>query len=509
MQDVNKQYNENKSWLILIAIGLGVFMAMLDVTIVNVALPTIQREFNMSYVSTQWVVSAYTMTYSVSILAISKLGDVYGKKLFFLLSMSVFTIGSLMCALAPNSLFLNISRGIEGIGGAGMLGLSMALIGDNYSGKQRTFILGIWGSIVGFATSIGPLVGGILVQYFAWRSVFFVNVPVGIIAIFIGIRYIQEKHYIVDRHLDILGMILSTTTLFCIIYGLVSKENNIQDSWFNIHIISWIIIGIILLITFIIWELHFPYPMMNLKLFKKNTFIGACLAAFTISMGLYAFFTYLTILMQDYMGYSPLEVGAQRLLLSIFSIILGPLMGYVIGKVGDRIVIVLSSLTCAIGIIVMHYMLGFHLNWIYLIPSFIILGIGSACINPAISNSALLGINPNNMGMASGINNVCRQFGNCFGVVIIGLIIDHGYKKSLFNSLGYHSLAKNIINAGPFSGTIIAHKLKHIIPNIKTDIYHAYYIGFHNLLWLSFISFIILAIVCWFLFKNEKIKIKK
>lgn len=146
-----KQKQEKQtSWLVLIAIGMGILMAMLDITIVNVALPTIQHEFHTSYVSTQWIVNAYTATYAISILLISKLGDMYGKKLFFLLSMGIFTAGSLLCAIAPNSLFLNISRGIEGVGGAGILGLSMALIGDNYEGKQRAFILGIWGSIVGF-----------------------------------------------------------------------------------------------------------------------------------------------------------------------------------------------------------------------------------------------------------------------------------------------------------------------------------------------------------------------
>ena len=143
----------------------------------HIALPTIQHEFNMSYVNTQWIMNAYTSTYNIAILLMSKLGDMYSKKLFFLLSMLIFTIGSLLCSLAPNILILNISRGIEEIGGAGILGLSMALIGDNYEGRQRAFILGIWGNIVGFGTSIGPLVGGLLVQYFNGHSIFLINIP--------------------------------------------------------------------------------------------------------------------------------------------------------------------------------------------------------------------------------------------------------------------------------------------------------------------------------------------
>ena len=145
---MNNLQKNKTSWLVLVAIGLGVFMAMLDITIVNIALPTIQKEFNTSYINTQWIVNAYTLTYTVSILLISKLGDIYVKKLVFLLSMGLFIIGSLLCALAPTSLFLNIARGVEGIGGAGILGLSMALIGDNYEGKQRAFILGIWAELL-------------------------------------------------------------------------------------------------------------------------------------------------------------------------------------------------------------------------------------------------------------------------------------------------------------------------------------------------------------------------
>lgn len=496
-----QKQEKQTSWLVLIAIGMGILMAMLDVTIVNVALPTIQHEFHTNYVSTQWVVNAYTSTYAISILLISKLGDMYGKKLFFLLSMAIFTIGSLLCALAPNSLFLNISRGIEGVGGAGILGLSMALIGDNYEGKQRAFILGIWGSIVGFGTSIGPLVGGILVQYINWRSIFLINVPIGIIAIGIGIKFITEKHHEVDRHLDIPGMILSTAMVFCLVFGLLNKENDITASWMTPNIIGWLIAGIVLLIVFILWEKHVAHPMMNLDLFKNPSFVGSCVAGFTIAIGLFSFFTYLTILMQDYMGYSPLEVGLQRLIISAFPLVLGAFVGYVVGQIGSRIIASGALLIEGVGVLVMNLMLGYHLQWTFLIPAFIFMGLGNAGINPAISNAALLGVKPQNMGMASGINNVCRQFGNCLGVVVLGLIVGDGYQRSLIAHLGHTTAAQAIIKAGPFSGMIMAQKF-HQIPHITTIVRHAYYDGIHELLWFSFAFFIIAGILCWFLIKS-------
>lgn len=489
----------NNSWWVLIAIGLGVFMAMLDVTIVNVALPTIQREFNASYVDTQWVVNAYTITYAVATLIVAKLGDLYGKKLFFLISLAIFTLGSLFCSLAPNDLILNLSRGFEGIGGSGVLGLSMALIGDNYSGKQRAFILGIWGGIVGFGTSIGPLVGGFLVQYFSWRSIFVINVPLGIIAVIIGIKYITEKRYEVDRHVDILGMIMSTVMVFCIIWGLLNKENNASFTWTNLHVMGWLIAGIILLVAFVLWELWQKHPMMDLTFFLRPTFIGANLAGFTISMGLFAFFTYLTILMQDYMGYSPLEVGLQRLIISLFPLILGAFVGKLIGKIGTGIVTSAALLLTGIGAALMLWMLGYHTTWTVLIPAFIFMGLGNAGINPGVSNAALLNIKPQEMGMASGINNVFRQLGNCFGIVCLGLIVNNSYKNSLYHELGNTNLYHHLVAAGPFSGMDIANALHN--NHLTVVIRHAYYNGMHHLLIFTTILFVVTAILTFILIR--------
>lgn len=497
----DSQKNKN-NWFVLISIGLGVFIAMLDITIVNIALPTIQQEFNTNYVTTQWIVNAYTLAYTVSILLISKLGDIFGKKLFFIISISIFTIGSLLCAIAPNSCFLNISRGIEGIGGAGILGLSMALIGDNYEGKQRALILGIWGGIVGFGTSIGPLIGGIIVQYFNWRIIFLINIPIGIIATILGIKFIKEKFKVTDHHIDILGMIISCLMVFCLVYGLLNKENYINLSWLNPKIIKWIIGGFILLITFILWENHTKYPMMNLKLFKNPSFVGSCIGGFTISFGLFAFFTYLTILMQIYMNYSPLEVGFQRLTISAFPLILGTFVGYIMGKIGSRIIASGSLLIEAIGAITMNFMLGYHLNWEFLIPAFIFMGLGNAGINPAISNSALLDVQPKDMGMASGINNVFRQFGECLGIVVLGLIINHNYCQSIIANLSNKKIAGFIAQAGPFSGMEMAHKFNNI-PNITEIIRHAYYYGIHKTLLFTSILFIISSILCHILIKKN------
>ena len=241
--------------------------------------------------------------------------------------------------------------------------------------------------------------------------------------------------------------------------------------------------------------------MMNLKLFKNPSFVGSCVGGFAIAVGLFAFFTYLTILMQDYMGYSPLEVGLQRLIISAFPLILGVFVGYIMGKIGSRIIASGSLFIEALGALTMTLMLKNHLDWKFLIPAFIFMGLGNAGINPAISNAALLDVKPQNMGMASGINNVFRQFGNCLGVVVLGLIVNSSYHQSLTTHLSNSHLAHLIAQAGPFSGMEIAHKLNQI-PNIVTIVRHAYYSGVHNVLWFTFIFFIVSGILCQILIKN-------
>lgn len=249
-----------------------------------------------------------------------------------------------------------------------------------------------------------------------------------------------------DHHVDFLGMLLSTAMVFFLVYGLLNKENNINASWLDPNISGWLMVGDHHVSDFIVWEQHTMHPMMNLKLFKNPSFVGSCIAAFTISMGLFAFFTYLTILMQDYMGYSPLEVGLQRLIISAFPLFLGTFVGYLRGRISSRIVTTVSLILEACGVLAMNLMLGYHLEWTFLIPAFIFMGLGNAGINPAISSAALAGVKPKprNMRMTSGINNVCRQFGNCIDIVVIGMIIGNGYKMSLLDHLGNNQLTRTI-----------------------------------------------------------------
>ena len=184
--------NSSKKWFSLVAMSLGVFMGLLDVTVVNVALPTMQKAFNEPFTQLQWVLNAYTLVFAVTLLIVSKMGDMYGRKKVFLASLILFVIASVVNGFAPSLLILDIGRGVQAVGGAGMMSLSMALVASNFDGKQRGLALGILGSVIGLSSASGPLVGGLLVDAFGWESIFFINLPIGVIAVLMTIRYVNE-----------------------------------------------------------------------------------------------------------------------------------------------------------------------------------------------------------------------------------------------------------------------------------------------------------------------------
>ncbi|WP_019910340.1 MFS transporter [Paenibacillus sp. HW567] len=420
-----------KKWWVLITVSLAVFMAMLDITIVNVALPEIQKNFSSDFSNLQWVLNAYTLVYAAMLLPVSKLADIIGRKKVFLLGLGIFVIGSLASGLASSDLWLNMFRGFQGIGGAAMMSLSLTIVTSSFPEKQRGLALGIWSSAVGLAISGGPLIGGTLVDNLGWRSIFLVNIPFGILAILLGILFIQESKRKSNEKIDFLGFVLSTALIFTMVYALIQKEMHVNYLWTDWHIVSLFGLSIILLIAFIMAEKNVKQPMIGLSIFRKWSFNGANIAAFALGAGLYGGFTYLTILMQNYMGYSAFETGVKMLLISGFTMILGPMAGIISGKIGNRWLISGALFIGAIGVLVIRHMIKVPFEWGYLMPGFILLGISNALVNPPISNAAMSSVDQSQVGMASGILNVFRQLGISFGVVMLGIKLTEGYNHSL------------------------------------------------------------------------------
>lgn len=452
-------------WIALSAMALGVFMGLLDVTVVNVALPTMATDLNETFTNLQWVLNAYTLVFAVTLLIMSKLGDMFGRKKIFVASMVIFTLASIMNGMSTSLTMLNIGRGIQAIGGAGMMSLSMALVASNFASKQRGTALGILGSVIGLSSASGPLIGGYLVEHFGWQSIFFINVPVGIISVILSVIFIKETpSFGANQKIDFAGMFLSAAALFTGIYGLIQKEGHYSWGWTDPRVGGWLIAAIILLVLFIIIESKLKNPMMNLKMFKNRHFVGAVLVALALGWGIYSYNAYLTALMQNYIGYSAFDTGVRQLTISVWSLILGPLTGILGARFSNKRLISGSLFIGGIGFLLLANAMTTKVSFVELWPGMVLMGITNGMVNPLLNTAGMEGVAMEEMGMASGLLNVFRQFGTTIGVVSLGLIQSSQYENYLNGHI--HSIPATtavadkikdaLIEAGPFSGHTIA-----------------------------------------------------
>jgi EmrB/QacA subfamily drug resistance transporter len=463
--DKQQQKTTVKQWIALAAMGLGVFMGLLDVTVVNVALPTMVKDFNTTFTDLQWVLNAYTLVYAVTLMIMSKLGDMYGRKKIFLGSLILFVVASAVNGMAPSLLILDIGRGVQAIGGAGMMSLSMALVASNFAGRQRGLALGILGSVIGISTASGPLVGGYLVENFGWPAIFYVNVPFGILAVVLTIVYVKETpSYGKNQKIDVGGMLLSAIGLFAIIYGLIVKEGHPRWSWTNPEIAILLIGGIAVMSLFIFVESRVTHPMINLGMFKERHFVGTVIVAFALGSGIYAYNAFLTALMQNYIGYSAIETGVRQLVMSVWSLVLGPVVGLLTARFSSKWMISIGMLIGSIGYLAIAWVIAPGVSFLELWPGMVMIGITNAIVNPVLNTAGMAGVAPHEMGMASGLLNVFRQFGTTVGVVGLGLIQNNSYMAHLNTALpqvkmptqALNGIKDALINAGPFSGHTIA-----------------------------------------------------
>lgn len=458
--------NKTRQWIALAAMSLGVFMGLLDVTVVNVALPTMVRGFNTTFTNLQWVLNAYTLVYAVTLLIMSKLGDMYGRKKIFLGSLVLFVIASAINGMATNLLVLDIGRGVQAIGGAGMMSLSMALVASNFSGRDRGLALGILGSVIGISSASGPLIGGYLVEHFGWPAIFYVNVPFGILAVVMTMIYVKETpSYGKNQRIDLGGMVLSAAGLFAIIFGLIVKESNPHLSWVSWQVSGLLAAGLVLLVLFVIVEVHVKDPMVDVNMFKRPHFIGIIIVAFALGAGIYAYNAYLTALMQNYIGYSAIQTGVRQLTISVWSLVLGPIVGILSSRYSKKWMISVSLFVGGIGFLLIAHAIGPEVSFVDLWPGMVLMGITNGMVNPLLNTTGMEGVVPSEMGMASGLLNVFRQLGTTVGVVSLGLIQDSQYENYLNGNLGHISnmpatavtgLKRALIEAGPFSGHGIA-----------------------------------------------------
>jgi len=422
----------DRKWWTLIAVCLGTFMLLLDVSIVNVALPSIQTSLKASFSDLQWVVDAYALMLAALLLSTGSLADLFGRRRMFVIGLVVFSVSSLCSGLAQSPVWLNLARGAQGVGGAAMYSTSLALLGQSFRGRERGTAFGIWGAITGLAVAVGPVVGGALTTGLSWRWIFLVNVPIGVASVILTLAKVEESRQPGARSPDPIGAVTFSGALAALIYALI-KGNDV--GWGSGLIVACLIGSAVLLVAFVVAELlQGERAMFDLSLVRKPTFAGGLIAAFAIAGSLFALFLYMTLFLQDALGYSALATGLRFLVISGSILVSSGIAGRLTATVPIRLLIAPGLALVGAGLLLMGG-LSASSGWTHLIPGFVLAGIGTGFINPPLASTAIGVVTPDRAGMASGINATFRQVGISTGIAGLGAIFSHAVRTHLIAGL--------------------------------------------------------------------------
>src|SRR5947209_8643703 len=408
-----------RKWWTLIAVSVATFMLLLDITVVNTALPSIQKDLGASFTDLQWVIDAYTLALAAVVLTAGSIADRIGRRAVFAAGLGLFAIASLAAGLSPDATFLNISRAVQGIGAAAMFAVSLALVAQEFpAGKERATAMGVYGASIGVAVAIGPLVGGAITSGFGWRWVFFINVPIGIAAIAVTFAKLRESRDPNATRVDWLGLVTFSSSLLMLVLALVRGND---EGWGSPLIVALLGGAVAMLAAFAAIEQRVAEPMLPLGLFRRRAFTGVQLAAFAVSASLFALFLYLTLYLQNYLGYSPLQAGLRYLPITLAPFFVAPLAVALMARMQARVLMAISLTGVGAGLLLMSG-LSAGSDWTALLPGFLVAGIGVGLLNPVIADVALSVVSKDRSGMAAGINDTFRQVGISVGVAAWGAI---------------------------------------------------------------------------------------
>ena len=409
-------------WGALTAVCAGTFMLLLDITVVNVALPEIERELKADFEDLQWVVDAYALALAALLLTAGFLADRFGRRLVFVAGLAVFTVASLLCGIAGTPGLLNAARALQGVGGAMMFATSLAILAAAYEGRDRGTAIGIWGATIGAAAAIGPLVGGVLTEAFGWEAIFFVNIPIGLAAIAFSLRAVPESRDERAHPVDWGGLTTFSGALFLLIYALIRGND---AGWGSPEIVSLLAGSALLLTAFVAIEKRLgERAMFDLRLFGNRSFVGVSLAAFTLSASMFALFLYLTLYIQNVLGYSAMEAGLRFLPTTLLSFLVAPAAGKLADRIGIRTLLGVGLTLVGVGLLLCAG-LDRDDDWTALLAGFMVSGVGVGIANPAIATGAIAVVDPRRAGMASGINSTFRQVGIAMGIAAHGALFSH------------------------------------------------------------------------------------
>jgi EmrB/QacA subfamily drug resistance transporter len=459
-----------RKWWTLVLISIATFMLLLDITVVNVALPDIQRDLGASLSSLQWVVDAYSLTLAAFLLTAGSLGDRLGRRRVFTLGFAIFTFASFLCGIAGDPTLLNLARGLQGVGGAAMFATSLALIGQEFHGKDRATAFGVWGATIGGAVAIGPLVGGLITEHLGWEWIFFVNVPIGVLAIALTERKLANVAAQDAEPIDLPGLVTFSLGLFFLIFGLIRGN---PEGWGSLEIVASLGAAVALIAAFFAIEARSSHPMLDLTLFRKPAFNGVSAVAFGLSAGMFAMFLYLTIYMQGVLGFSPLEAGLRFLPLTVLSFIASPIAGSLSHRIPIRVLLGVGLGTVGVGLLLMHGV-DADSEWTSLLIGFLVAGVGIGITNPGIGQAAIAVVPVEKAGMGSGINTTFRQVGIATGVAGLGAIFQSRVNSKLSELMPHapHGLGEIVSSGGSRAAVAVSP------PGSRAEVAHASTVAF-------------------------------
>jgi EmrB/QacA subfamily drug resistance transporter len=415
---------------------MSILIVSLDITILNVALPSIQRQFHASIAGAQWTIDAYTLVLASLLLLAGSTADRIGRRRIFQTGLVVFTLGSLLCSLAPSLGWLVAFRMLQAIGGSMLNPVALSIISNTFTdAKERAKAIGAWSGVVGISIASGPIIGGTLVDGVGWRSVFWINIPIGIAAFILAKRYIPESKAPKARRLDPIGQLLIIGFLATLIYGIIEAP---IKGWGAPLIIGCFIAAVACLIGTIFYELKRFEPLLELRFFRSAPFTGASLVAVSAFMALGGFLFLNTLYLQDVRGFSALKAGLFLLPMAGAMFVLGPLSGALVAKRGPRLSLAIGGTSLALAAI-LFALWGAHLPNDRLFLGYALIGVGLGMMNAAITNTAVSGMPRSQSGVAAATTSTTRQVGQTLGVAVIGTILATGATRIVAGAAFVHN----------------------------------------------------------------------
>jgi EmrB/QacA subfamily drug resistance transporter len=411
---------ENRKWWTLGAVSFGLFMIMLDNTVVNVALPAIERDLGAGLSELEWIVSGYALTFAALMLTGGKLADLLGRRRVFVAGLAVFSLSSLACALAPSPGFLIGARVVQGAGAALMSPATLSIISATFPPRQRGTAIGIWAGVSALALAIGPLVGGLLTEQIGWSSIFYLNVPIGVIAIAASFLLIDESRDTrEDQRPDVPGQLTSALGLFALTYALIEANGY---GWGSARIVGAFAIAVAALVAFVLLERHQRAPMLDLGLFRNATFAGANVVLLLVALAMFGVFFFVSLYMQNVLGYSAVQTGAAFLPMTVVIILCAPIAGKLSDRHGSRWL--MAGGMVLLGAQLLYFsQLGTDASFWNLLPAFFVGGLGMGLTMTPTAAAATRAVPVDKSGVGAAVLNAMRQVGGSVGIALMGAIV--------------------------------------------------------------------------------------